>query len=157
MTWQQQQKEGEIGTIHLDLPATLQFLSIIGVCLSDILLKVHGLEPQELVSYDIQLAVQELCTNIVRHAYDEQQDERIQVTITFYQRPMRLTIELQDHGKLFDETQVQEPDFEEGQIHGYGLFLIKSLMDEVIYTRNADGNNWYLLKNLALVHSSEEK
>jgi serine/threonine-protein kinase RsbW len=148
------QQERGSNTVRLEFPASLRFLSMVGACLNDLLLKTQSQEEMEPVSYDIQLAVQELCTNIVCHAYkDQPNDERICVTITFYNYPHRITIELEDTGKIFDEMQVEEPNLEEGQIHGYGLFLIKSLMDEVIYTRNADRNSWYLVKNLEeLVH-----
>ena len=135
--------------VRLELPATLQYLSVISSCLNDILSQVRDLEEHEIVSYNVQLAVQELCTNIVRHAYGEARPEEIiQVTITLYAHPRRLSVELLDNGKFFDENQVQEPDLEEGQIHGYGLYIIKSLMDEVSYTRKGERNCWYLLKNL---------
>jgi serine/threonine-protein kinase RsbW len=136
-------------TIRLELPATLQYLSILGACLNDILGQVRGLGEQEVVSYNVQLAVQELCTNIVRHAYEEAKpEERIYITITLYVHPRRLSVELLDNGKFFDESLVQEPDLEDSQIHGYGLFIIKSLMDEVTYTRQGQHNCWYLMKNL---------
>ena len=142
-------KQHADSVIRLELPATLQYLSILGACLNDILLQVRGLEEQEIVSYNVQLAVQELCTNIVRHAYEEEQsDERIHATITLHAQPRLLTVELLDNGKFFDETALQEPNLEEGQIHGYGMYIIKSLMDEVSYTRQKDSNRWYLMKNL---------
>src|SRR5450631_3803631 len=132
--------------IRLDLPASLQYLSVLGSCLNDILSQVNDLEEQEIVKYDVQLAVQELCTNIVRHAYEEAKpEERIQATITLDMHPCRLIVELLDYGKFFDESLVQEPDLEEGQIHGYGLYIIKNLMDEVTYTRQGERNCWYLL------------
>jgi serine/threonine-protein kinase RsbW len=164
-----QQQERGIGAVRLEFPASLQFLSMVGVCLNDLLVKAQSQKDIEFVSYDIQLAVQELCTNIVHHAYEDRpnayedrpnayedrpNNERICATITFYNHPRRVVIELEDTGKFFDEMQVEEPNLEEGQIHGYGLFLIKSLMDEVIYTRNANSNSWYLVKNLEEVVSS---
>ena len=40
------------------------------------------------------------------------------------------------------------PDLDEVRVHGYGLFLIKHLMDTVAYTPQAGRNHWLLTKNI---------
>jgi serine/threonine-protein kinase RsbW len=134
-------------TVQLDLPATFKYLHVISRCLNDMLTQEEDMDEQEIISHDVQLAVQEICTNIIRHAYAHSNvNERIHVAITLCSD--NLVVETVDKGQMFDETTVREPNLEEGQVHGYGLFIIKSLMDEVTYSRQHDCNHWRLAKNL---------
>lgn len=136
-------------TIQLDLPATHKYLNVLGACLSEMLSRVDGLSEPEIISYNLQLAIHETCTNIVDHAYGEARPEnRIGITLTFEPATRRLVVELQDTGNSFDVADVAEPDLENGQIHGYGLFLIRSLVDEVIYQPQPGKNQWRLVKKL---------
>jgi serine/threonine-protein kinase RsbW len=57
-------------------------------------------------------------------------------------------VELRDTGEAFDPADAAEPDLDGVQIHGYGLFLARSLMDEVSYRREQDSNLWQLVKRL---------
>ena len=133
--------------VKLDIPATLKYLHIVSTSLDGLLTEEMGLAQRDIVSHNIQLAVQEVCTNIVQHAYREPRgNERIRITSTLQSKNM--TIELFDTGSGFDPSEVQEPDLENGQVHGYGLFIARNLMNEVTYRRHADGNHWYLLKEL---------
>ncbi len=137
----------------LDIPATLKYLHLVGSCLDGILTQENDLSEPEILSNDVQLAVQEICTNIVRHAYScEQSETRITVEILMQEQPKRLTVDLFDTGRVFDASKVQEPDLENGQIHGYGLFLVKNLMDDVSYCRHDERNCWHLVKNLERVY-----
>lgn len=139
-------------TVCLDVPAAFQYLQVVSSCLDGMLAQEanqeSSKEERDILSYDVQLAVQEICTNIVRHAYKERANERIRVTITLQAHPQRLVVELFDTGAAFDESQVKEPNLDEGQVHGYGLFIVKNLMDEVVYQRQLDGNFWCLAKKL---------
>lgn len=135
-------------TIRLDLPAQHKYLNILGACITSILTHLDGLTEIPQLTYNIELAVQEVCTNIVRHAYVNQPTGRIDVTLTIERHPLRLTIDLRDEGKSFNITKVPAPNLEEGQVHGYGLFLIQQLMDEVTYEPQPGHNHWRLVKNL---------
>lgn len=136
-------------TIHLDIPATFQYLHIGSLCIQGVLSQVTDVQESEILSYNVQLAVQEICANIVQHAYaEEHKGQRIQLAITLQEQPRRLLVELFDTGMAFDETQVKEPDLEQPQARGYGLFLAKRLMDEVTYHQLSGGNRWRLAKNL---------
>ena len=43
-------------------------------------------------------------------------------------------------------TVVPAPQLGELQEHGFGLFLVRELMDEVAYQADATGNRWKLVK-----------
>ena len=135
--------------VRLDLPARFTYLHLLGDCIADVLKLVDGATDAELLTYNIQLAAHEACTNIVNHAYSNRDDGRILIAIVLeYGPPSRLTIELQDTGRPFEEEKYSSPNLDEVRIHGYGIFLMRSLMDTVTYTPTPGRNHWCLTKNL---------
>ena len=138
-------------TIRLDLPASLKYLNILGACLTAMLAHAHNIQNKEIISYNIQLALHEICTNITIHAYahlPEPGTGRIEVAITLHSQEKSLMFELFDDGKPFDERNVAQPDLIHGQVHGYGLYLARNLMDSIEYKRQGHRNVWRLTKNL---------
>lgn len=138
----------EMSAVRLDLPATFAFLHVLGTRIESLLAQVEGLEDSRACSYQIQLAVHEVAVNIVNHAYAGRQDGRIQVTLQLADLPRRLLIELHDTGVAFNPDAVPQPDLDEPQEHGYGLFLVRCLMDNVAYQSGPEGNSWRLVKLL---------
>ena len=134
--------------IRLDLPATHKHLNILGACISELLARVENVDEREAIIYNLQLAAHEACANIIDHAYAGEVERRIKITLTLAARPRRLIIELHDTGCSFDLASVPEPNLDEAHDHGYGLFLMRSLMDEVTYTSRPEGNHWSLVKHL---------
>jgi serine/threonine-protein kinase RsbW len=136
--------------IRLDLPARYTYLHILSDCIADMLRQIEGVDDPEMLTYNVQLAAHEACTNIVGHAYANSQtgSERIQISLALHPQPLRLEIELRDSGKPFNPDAVPSPDLEQAQIHGYGLFLMRNLMDTVTYTAQTGDNHWCLVKNL---------
>jgi serine/threonine-protein kinase RsbW len=136
--------------IRLDLPARYTYLHILSDCIADMLRLLDGIEDPEMLTYNVQLAAHEACTNIVGHAYDglNTGDERIIISLALRPQPLRLEIELRDTGKPFNPEGVPSPNLQQAQIHGYGLFLMRNLMDTVTYTAQAGDNHWCLVKNL---------
>lgn len=136
--------------IRLDLPARYAYLHILSDCIAEMLSQVEDINDRDLLTYNIQLAAHEACTNIVNHAYGGDCEGRITIVLALMPRPPRLVIELRDTGKPFDIGSVPEPNLEEAQVHGYGLFLIRNLMDSVTYTPRSGDNYWCLVKHLFL-------
>lgn len=83
----------------------------------------------------IALAVDEACTNVIKHAYKFDPTKEISVTI----RPRGRTFEvsIRDNGREFNPSDVMAPDMKEYLTHyrrgGLGIYLMKSLMDKVEY------------------------
>jgi len=84
--------------------------------------------------YKIELAVDEACTNVIRHAYDPNH-RRKDIDIDIAVDGKKMTILVIDHGKGFDPAAVPHPDMKEYLSHyrvgGLGIFLMETLMDEV--------------------------
>ena len=94
-----------------------------------------------------KLAVDEACTNIIKHAYETAVgDIEIRAEIT----SGNVDIHITDSGKRFDFASIQDPDLgqyvETGKKGGLGVFLINRLMDRVEYRAGEDGNELFLSK-----------
>jgi serine/threonine-protein kinase RsbW len=100
----------------------------------------------------IILAVDEACTNIIKHAYKYSPEGNIFLAVKFEER--KFFISITDEGKHFDPTCVPEPDlvqyYKQKRAGGLGMFLIKKLMDEVNYsTLSGNKNQVVLVKYLS--------
>lgn len=140
--------ESDIDVITLEFPAKQRYLNILSVTLAAVLERVEDLPEPKVTIYNVQLAAQEVCTNVVRHAYHGMVDANVKVTISLHNSARKLIIDVFDHGRSFDPDAVPEPDFDVGQAGGWGLFLIRELMDEVNYQTQSNMNQWSLVKNL---------
>lgn len=91
----------------------------------------------------IILAVDEACTNIIRHAYKNKSTEPIEISII--QNKNRFEVLITDYGKPFNPNSVKEPDIKTNLKNykkgGLGMFLMRSLVNEVEYRREKDGKN----------------
>ena len=83
----------------------------------------------------IALAVDEACTNIIKHAY--RFDPGKKLTISVKRGIGAFEISIRDTGKQFNPTDLQPPDMKEYLTHfrrgGLGVYLMKTLMDKVEY------------------------
>lgn len=100
---------------------------------------------------NIILAVDEACTNIIKHAYKLSPQGEIIIKIDYDEE--KFTITIIDYGKSFEPDRVPLPDlqkyYREHRVGGLGMYLIKSLMDDVEYTTIPGKYNQVLLsKNI---------
>lgn len=91
----------------------------------------------------IALAVDEACTNVIKHAHHHDARRLMDIQIQTDTNKMRITITDKGHG--FDITKLKDPDLEkyikESKHGGLGIYLIKTLMDEVNYEFNPGVKN----------------
>lgn len=105
-------------------------------------------------AFDIQMAVDEACTNIIEHGY--QGDEAGIIEISYAYTEDECCITLRDYGASFSPDEVPEPDInaplEERPIGGLGLFFMRQLMDSVEFEFDPDeGNVLTMIKRRKLV------
>jgi serine/threonine-protein kinase RsbW len=136
--------------IAVEIPANLQYLNILNTCVRTLLGYVENLAEPEMTVCDVELAVEEISTNIVQHAYGCHQG-KIQATFLLSNMPPQISITFHDKGAAFNPDEVLEPRLGELQEHGFGLFLVKQVMNQVEYRSTRQGNQWKLAKNLLLV------
>jgi anti-sigma regulatory factor (Ser/Thr protein kinase) len=92
--------------------------------------------------YALNLAIDELVTNVALYGYDDPHGQEIAVQIEGAPGELRATIT--DAGRQFDPLTVPRPDLdlplEKRALGGLGIHLVRSLMDQVEYAR-VDGKN----------------
>jgi len=92
--------------------------------------------------YDLQLAVDEACANVIKHAYGGR-GGKIKVTVKAVGDAVQVTI--RDWGSAFDPQAVAIPDvsapLEERPLGGLGLFLMRQMMDRVHFQFDQEQGN----------------
>ncbi|MGB1250760.1 MAG: ATP-binding protein [Candidatus Promineifilaceae bacterium] len=126
------------------LAARFDQLETLGDTLDTFLLNAKNFPEPESDRYVIKLAVHEIVTNVIDHAYEGRDDGKIEFDLTLKRREFVAIVS--DQGVPFEPNLVETPDLENGQIRGYGLFLIEQLMNEVTYQSVTNGNRWRLIK-----------
>jgi serine/threonine-protein kinase RsbW len=100
---------------------------------------------------EVKLALVEACINAFEHA--DCRDEQLHLTFRLGEDPKGrewLEVEVLDKGKGFDRSRVEEPSLEKSfashRKRGWGLQIIKSLMDEVEITSGESGTRILMRK-----------
>lgn len=95
---------------------------------------------------DVKLAVAEACTAVIQH---EPHGEFIQLTCEALGDSLRVRV--RDSGRQeMRAVEAQRMNFEEARIAGLGIFLIRTLMDEVSYDVHPQhGTDLLMVKRLA--------
>ena len=124
----------------LKIPGQVDNLEIIRNFISGVAKKV-GFGDDD--ANKIELAVDEACTNVIEHAYRDDDDKDIDIAIKLdYQK---LTVVVTDRGRSFNFKQVEMPNMNsylaELRVGGLGIYLMKTLMDEVDYQSKPGGKN----------------
>ena len=100
--------------------------------------------------YDLQLAVDEACTNIVIHGYADMNPGSIILALVF--SPQQVLVTITDFGHPFEPYEPPVPDVQAGledlPMGGFGLYFIYQTMDEISYRSAEDGNHLTFLKRL---------
>jgi sigma-B regulation protein RsbU (phosphoserine phosphatase) len=103
------------------------------------------------IGLKINIAFDELITNVVSYAYSDEDEHEIQVNLDLFGD--RLTVEIVDDGKPFNPLTLDDPDttlgIDEREIGGLGIHLVKNMMDDIVYTRRSDSNSVTLIKVLS--------
>ncbi len=101
------------------------------------------------VAFSIQLAIDELFTNIVSYGYDDDSVHQIEIKMAISDAQVR--VDLIDDAKPFDPLQeAADPDLdaslEERRIGGVGIHLVRTMMDDVSYRYENERNHLTLVK-----------
>ncbi len=137
-------ESSHIDTIEISIPAKPEFLKIIRAAVSSIC-QVMGFCDEDL--NNVILAVDESCSNIIKHAYGGPTEKPIQAKINICRD--KFEINLRDYGKKADLKKIKPRKLDDVRPGGLGVHLIKSVMDEVVYDNSLEqGNRLKLVKNI---------
>lgn len=98
-----------------------------------------------------QLAVDEVCTNIVEHGYGASGPNRA-IELICELTPQTFTITIIDDAPPFNPLTRPDPDpsasLEDRKTGGWGIYFIKQIMDEVSYFQNGRYNHLVMVKRI---------
>jgi sigma-B regulation protein RsbU (phosphoserine phosphatase) len=87
----------------------------------------------------LELAATEAASNVMRHAYQGRPGHRIRVSAEAFAD--RIVIRLLHRGTAFDPQTVRPPAFDGSREGGFGVYIIARCVDEVRYSRDAQGDH----------------
>jgi anti-sigma regulatory factor (Ser/Thr protein kinase) len=103
-------------------------------------LEDQGVDAQAV--YRINLAMEEMITNIIKYGYDDYDTHNIEVSVHVMENEVVAAIE--DYGREFNpleqKAELKEGSLEERPVGGLGLHLIKEMLDAVTYRREGRKN-----------------
>lgn len=156
--------ESQLDRVEIQLPARHDQLETVG----NEITKLFSASPAwSDEAFNVQLAVHEACANVIDHAY-QGSNQTFDVRLQLDKKSGRFYATIRDSGRPYQPNQdpsadaplwrpfrfeshhgyrlhaVPEPGFD--QIRGRGLFLMYSLVDDVIYFVDTPYNHWVLKK-----------
>ena len=130
-------------TLHNDVQEVPRLASFI-----DEVAEACGIDMATTMS--LNLAMEEAVVNVMRYAYPAGTVGNVDIDAEFADG--QLTFVLSDSGTPFDPTQAGTPDLtldaEERPIGGLGIFLVRQIMDTIVYRRSDGKNILTLTKNI---------
>ena len=141
----------EFDYIEIRVPAKPQFVSVIRLTISGLASRI-GFNYDEIE--DLKIAASEAITNVVHHAYKEEDEGEIVIGCALYKEKIELMVA--DYGSSFNFEEVKSkigPYHPEENIAGLregglGLYLMETLMDEVMIN-NDSGVTVFMTKYVA--------
>lgn len=131
-------------TVELKLPI-LKDMELVATHTSDVVSKHMNLSEEK--SAEVSMALIEACINAFEHS-----ETKEDIYIHFIISDENLTIKVIDKGVGFDASAIKLPNIEdkvgsEERKRGWGLMLIKELMDKVDYESDNTGTTLTMTKN----------
>jgi len=125
--------------IKITLPTDPKLISVIRMTASSIANHI-GFNIEEIE--DVKIAVSEACTNVIKYSNVDEFD------LLFLSGEDYIEVQVEDLGEGCDPTQIKEPLFEgERACGGLGIYIIKTLMDEVeVLSKKDNGTIIYMKK-----------
>tara|TARA_B100000242_G_C42885966_1_gene411089 strand:+ start:77 stop:499 length:423 start_codon:yes stop_codon:yes gene_type:complete len=130
-------------TVELKLPI-LKDMELVATHTSDVVAKHMKLSEEK--SAEISMALIEACINAFEHS-----ETKEDIYIHFIISDENLTIKVIDRGVGFDASAIELPNIDQKltdeRKRGWGLMLIKELMDKVDYESDNTGTTLTMTKN----------
>lgn len=133
--------------LSLSFPASLKYIRLaqgFGSTMAQIICqKLPSESRNHEFIYSLELVISETCTNSIIYGEDNaNQDIHLECEID----DQLLKITIIDRNQAFPFDNVKQPDLNNHPESGYGIFLIKKIMDDVIYERINDSNHLTMIK-----------
>jgi len=122
-------------TVHVTLtvPSHPKYLYVVRSALYPILVDAGFVRKD---ARKIILAVDEACSNIIKHAYEG--DPTKTITMTIADDADRLTVQLRDYGRKADSAKIAPRNLEDVRPGGLGTHFMGAAFDAVTYDTNQE-------------------
>lgn len=104
---------------------------------------IAGADLDATTASDVRLAAEEVCTNVIAHAYPD--GRRGTITVRFRREDGAVVVTVEDTGIPFDPALAPRPRLGDGWEHralgGLGWHLVRRVMDEVRHEALPGGGN----------------
>lgn len=135
----------ELDRIHINITARPENLKQIRAMMARV---TSAAALSEADAGAVILAVDEACSNIIKHCCKDDPTRSIDVTITLDKESLCVT--MVDNGESFDIKSIKPRNIEEIKPGGLGVHIIREVMDVVEYSHTPEGlNQVKLVKKLA--------
>jgi len=123
------------GTVQVTLtvPSHPKYLYVVRSALYPILVDAGFVRKD---ARKIILAVDEACSNIIKHAYEG--DPTKTITMTIADDADRLTVQLRDYGRKADSAKIAPRNLEDVRPGGLGTHFMGAAFDAVTYDTNQE-------------------
>ncbi len=135
-------------SLEITVPNQTRYLSLIGKIGENVAKELERCEfDRENLASQINIVLTEALVNAIKHANSADPDKEVLIRINVSNG--ELAIRVFDSGQGFDLNKVPPPCLESDALDekGRGLFIIRSLMDSVVY-KKANGGNVLEMKKL---------
>lgn len=137
------------GWFELKVESDPKNLAVIGNFIAKTMSAVGAKDEKDI--FEVGLAVDEACTNIMEHAYSGKSG-KITIQCRLSQSKKEFIVKLIDQGTPFDPNSIPPPDtaatLEQRTRGGYGIFFMKTMMQTVKYAFTEKGNELTMTKVL---------
>lgn len=140
-----------IEEIRLTFPRKISYLSFAASISKQICQHIPKCREDRAFASDVELCVSEACTNAIKYGQSREPEDMISLYFEIHED--KLIIKVQDKGSGFNLENLPEPNIENLPDRGYGLYIIRSKMDDVQYCQTKKGNFLTMIKSFKGEHN----
>jgi serine/threonine-protein kinase RsbW len=128
-----------MSSAEMDIASDPSQLAVVREFVTSFCREKTALALDETSIHQLELAVNEAATNIMRHAHRGRSEERIQVEADV--EGDQVVIQFHYGGAGFDPETAPPPAFDGSREGGFGVYLIAHCVDQVRYSQDEEGRN----------------
>lgn len=138
--------------IQIKVPNQTRYLSLIGRVGEDLAHQLRGFNgDREALANQMNVVLTEAMVNAIKHANADDPDKQVNIHITVSDN--ELLIKVFDQGQGFDLNSIPEPvfdDYSQLEGSGRGIYIMRALMDSVVYKKTDGGNVLEMTKHFSV-------
>jgi len=133
--------------VDIRVPNQTRYLGLIGRIGKDLAMELAREKGErKTLAQHLDVVLTEAMTNAIRHAHEGDPEKSVHISISITDD--ELCIRVYDHGQGFDLNSLPAREPGELEERGRGIYIIRCLMDTVVYRRSSEYNVLEMWKKL---------